>query len=97
MRQNIQTASIDFSYLAVILLLAYLLTSAPKYLKHIRSSTNDIKIQNTLPVKEVLKLGKYYGIDPYLKAWNRLSPTRDKTKPASSPTNLAAIQSPASR
>lgn len=97
MRKNIQNASIDFSYLAVLLLVAYLLTSAPKYLRHIRSTTNDIKIKNSLPVKEVLRLGKYYAIDPYLRAWNHLSPIKGKSTPDGSPTNLATIQTPASR
>lgn len=97
MRQTFQTASIDFSYLAVLLLLAYVLASAPKYMRHIRSSTNDTKIEKISPVREVLKLGKYYGIDPYVRVWTRLSPTQDKTIPSATPVNLAAIKNPASR
>lgn len=97
MRQTFQTASIDFSYLAVLLLLAYVLASAPKYVRHIRSNTNDTKIEKISPVKEVLKLGKYYAIDPYVRVWTRLSPTKDKTMPSGTPVNLAVIKNPPSR
>lgn len=97
MRHTYQTASIDFSYLAVLLLLAYVLASGPKYVRQLKSDTSDIKIEKVSPVKEVLKLGKYYGIDPYVRAWSRLSPSIQKTNPATSNQRLAAIRNPASR
>jgi hypothetical protein len=69
-----KTSTLDLSYLAVILLLAYLLTSAPKYVRQFRESHNNIKIERSYPFREVLKIGKAYTIDPYIRAFNSLRP-----------------------
>ena len=97
MRHTIKAASVDFSYVAVLLLLAYVLSSAPRYVRNFRENTQDIKIEKVSPLKEVLKLGKYYGVDPYLRAWNRLVPGGDKTQPKPENLNLATIETGASR
>ncbi|MBL7698195.1 MAG: hypothetical protein JNK79_08560 [Chitinophagaceae bacterium] len=89
MRHNTKTASIDFSYLAVLLLLAYVLSSAPRYVRQLKENKEDIKIEKMSPLKEVLKLGKYYGVDPYLRAWNRLTPGNDEPAKAKPAANLA--------
>ena len=72
MSQPTTNSSLDFSYLAVILLLAYVLTSAPKYVKQFRQHHEDIKIESVSPIKAVMEIGKAYAIDPYLRAWNHL-------------------------
>lgn len=97
MRHTIQTTSLDFSYLAVLLLLAYVLSSAPRYVRQMRDNKGDIKIEKVSPIKEVLKMGKYYGVDPYLRAWNRLAPKSEETKPKPENINLATLNAPASR
>jgi hypothetical protein len=79
MEQNSQAASINLSYLAVLLLLAYVLSSAPKYIRNFRENHNDIKIETISPIKKVLKIGRYYAVDPYLRAWNRLVPGRESS------------------
>ena len=97
MRHTIQTTSVDFSYIAVLLLLAYVLSSAPRYVRNFRENTQDIKIEKVSPIKKVLKLGKYYGVDPYLRAWNNLIPGDDNTQPEPENVNLATLETSASR
>jgi hypothetical protein len=60
--------------------------SAPKYFRQFRETHQDIKIEKVSPIKQVLQIGKYYAIDPYLRAWDKLAPV--------SSSNLAAIQNP---
>lgn len=69
MATNNQTSKLDFSYLAVVLLLAYVMTSGPKYLKKFRETHEDIKIEIN-PFQQVLKIGKAYTLDHYLRAFN---------------------------
>ena len=90
MSYNTQSAGTDFSYVAVLLLLAYLMSSGPKYLRQFRETHNNIKIESVSPIRQVIQVGKFYTIDPYLKAWNKL-------KPAQTTHNLAAISNPVSR
>ena len=84
MSPNTQHSAIDFSYLAVLLLLAYVMSSAPKYFRQFRENHQDIKIEKISPFKQVLQIGKYYTIDPYVRVWNQLNPVKT--------TNLATIQ-----
>ena len=86
MSPNTQHSAIDFSYLAVLLLLAYVMSSAPKYWRQFRENHQDNKIEKVSPIKQVLQIGKYYTIDPYMRVWNQLNPTKT--------TNLATIQNP---
>ena len=90
-------AGIDFSYLAVLLLLAYVMSSAPKYIRQFKENHSDIKIEKVSPIREVLKIGKYYGVDPYLKAWNQLVPGKNANVPQQPATTLAAAEAPVSR
>ena len=90
MSYNTSQTGTELSYLAVLLLLAYVLSSAPRYVRQFRQNHEDIKIEKVSPVKQVLKIGKYYTIDPYIRAWNRLTPSHDNT-------NLATISKPVSR
>lgn len=64
----------ELSYLAVLLLLAYVLSSAPRYMRNFRQNHHDIKIEKISPIQQVLKLGKYYTIDPYIRVWHHLTP-----------------------
>ncbi len=75
MSHNPHQAGTDLSYLAVLLLLAYVLSSAPRYFREFRKNHEDIKIEKVSPIRQVLKIGKYYTVDPYIRVWNRLSPT----------------------
>ena len=97
MAYNTQHSTTDFSYLAVLLLLAYVMSSAPRYIRQFRENHEDIKIEKASPIREVLKLGKYYGIDPYLRVWNQLSPKQKKIAPVSARPNIALINNPVSR
>ncbi len=90
MLHNTNHTGTELSYLAVLLLLAYVMSSAPKYLREFRQNHREIKIEKVTPLQQVLKMGKYYTVDPYIRAWNRLSP-------ASSTTNLADAKEPVSR
>jgi hypothetical protein len=96
MQHTNTTAGIEFSYLAVLLLLAYVMSSAPRYVRQFKERKSDIKIERVSPIKEVLKLSKYYAVDPYLKAWNQLVPKKDPTVPQPS-VNLAVAGNPVSR
>ncbi|HUQ66269.1 MAG TPA: hypothetical protein VM101_08945 [Flavitalea sp.] len=73
MSYNTQHSSTDFSYLVVLLLLAYVMNSAPKYIRQFRQTHENIKIQTPIPIKQVLKMGQYYTITPYVQAWVKLS------------------------
>ena len=75
MSYNTNHTGTDLSYLAVLLLLAYVMSSAPRYFREFRQNHKEIKIEKVSPLHQVLKIGKYYTIDPYIRAWNRLSPT----------------------
>jgi hypothetical protein len=72
MATNHQTSKLDFSYLAVILLLAYVLASAPKFVRQIRQEGTEIKLEKVNPFKDAWKIGKAYTIDPYLRAFNAI-------------------------
>jgi hypothetical protein len=74
----------ELSYLAVLLLLAYVMSSAPRYLREFRQNHQEIKIEKASPIQQVIKIGKYYTIDPYIRAWNHMNP-------APSTNNLATI------
>jgi len=89
MSYHTQHSGIEFSYLAVLLLLAYVMSSAPKYVRKFRENHEDIKIEKTSPIQQVLKIGKYYTIDPYIRTWKRLSP--------GSSNNIATVQNPGLR
>ena len=93
MSHTTQTPALDLSYLAVLLLLAYVMSSAPKYIRNFREEHNDIKIEKMAPIKQVLKLGKYYAIDPYLRAWNKLAPVKSRFIPQKPSPNLTAVSS----
>ena len=84
MSQNIQHTGSELSYLAVLLLIAYVLSSAPRYFRDFRQNHQDIKIEKVSPIQQVLKIGKYYTVDPYIRVWRQLSP-------APSTNNLAII------
>jgi len=90
MEYTSQQSTTDLSYIAVLLLLAYFLSSAPKYVRQFREHHNELKIERISPIKQVLKIGKYYTIDPYIRTWNRLTPS-------SSTSNLASNSIPVSR
>jgi hypothetical protein len=90
MSPNTQQTGTDVSYLAVLLLLAYVMSSAPKYFREFRLNHREIKIESVSPIQQVLKIGKYYTVDPYIRVWNRLAP-------ASSTGNLVVIPAPGSR
>lgn len=90
MTHNSSTSSLDFSYIAVLLLLAYVMSSAPKYIQNFRENHNNIKIENVSPVKQVLRFTKYYAVDPYLRAFNSLTPHLNKI-------SLASLNSAVSR
>ena len=90
MSYNTNHTGTELSYLAVLLLLAYVLSSAPRYLREFRQNHHDIKIEKVSPLQQVMKIGKYYTVDPYIRAWNRLSP-------APVTTNFAAVKEPVLR
>ena len=90
MLHNTNHTGTELSYLAVLLLLAYVMSSAPKYLREFRQNHHEIKIEKVRPLQQVLKMGKYYTVDPYIRVWNRLSP-------APAITNLAVAKEPVSR
>ena len=90
MSHNTDHTGTQLSYLAVLLLLAYVMSSAPRYLREFRQNHHEIKIEKVSPLQQVLKIGKYYTVDPYIRVWNRLSP-------APATTNLAAVEEPVSR
>jgi hypothetical protein len=90
MSYNTHQASTDLSYITVLLLLAYVMSSAPRYLREFRQNHQEIKIEKASSLKQVLKIGKYYTVDPYIRVWNRLSP-------APSGNTLVAVPAPASR
>ncbi len=89
MSYNTQNTGIEFSYLAVLLLLAYVMSSAPKYVRQFRENHEDIKIEKVSPFQQVLKIGKYYTVDPYIRTWKKLSP--------GSSNNIATVQNPGLR
>lgn len=80
----------DFSYFAVLLLLAYVLSSAPRYVRDFRQFHHEINIEKASPLQKVLKAGRFYTIDPYIRVWNRISSGR-------SANELAAFVTPVSR
>ena len=75
MSYNTNHAGTELSYLAVLLLLAYVMSSAPRYLREFRQNHKEIKIEKVSPLQQVLKIAKYYTIDPYVRAWNKVSPS----------------------
>lgn len=87
MSQHSNHTGTELSYLTVLLLLAYVMSSAPRYLRDFRQNHKEIRIEKMSPLQQVMKLGKYYTIDPYIRVWNRLSP-------APGTSNLAAISEP---
>jgi len=90
MSYNTNHTGTELSYLAVLLLLAYVMSSAPRYLREFRQNHQEIKIEKVSPLQQVLKIGKYYTIDPYIRVWHRLAP-------APFTNNLAAVNEPKSR
>lgn len=97
MRHTFQNSDYNLSYIAVLLLLAYFLSSAPRYVRQVKENFHGQKTEKVSPVRGVLKLGKYYGVDPYKRAWNRLVPGSDKTEPATNPSNFAVLTTHPSR
>jgi len=65
------------------------MSSAPKYIQQFRENHEDIKIENVSPLQHVLKIGKHYTIDPYIRSWKKLSPGLTN--------NLATVQNPGLR
>ena len=89
MEYTYQHKTTELSYLAVLLLLAYFLSSAPKYVRDFREHHNDIKMESVSPIRQMLKIGKYYTIDPYIRTWNRLTPPSTGNNLATNSTQLS--------
>lgn len=77
MSHDTNTSVLSYSYLAVLLLLAYVLASAPRYVRTFKENHNHIKIEKPAPLRQLMKYTKYYGIDPYVRVWNRLTPSNE--------------------
>lgn len=75
MSHDTNTSVLSYSYLAVLLLLAYVLASAPRYVRTFKQNHNHIRIENPAPLRQLINYTKYYGIDPYVRVLKQLTPS----------------------
>lgn len=74
MAHNTETASTELNFIVILLLLAYVLSSAPRYVRQLKDPEKGVKIENTSPIRQVLKAGMVYTVDQYLKIWKTIRP-----------------------
>ena len=75
MAQTINTAVYSEKYFVVILLLlSYVLSSAPRYVRSWRQEESPAKKAATTPLREIKKAVNIYALQPYKKIWQQLQP-----------------------
>jgi uncharacterized protein (UPF0297 family) len=89
MAQQLQTHA-DLGYLAIVLLLAYVLTSAPRYVRNFDDNrTESRKAAHRSITRQVVDAGKL-AVNEYVKAWKMVQqsvqpvvpPAKDNNKPS---------------
>jgi len=74
MAQQVHNTHPDFASIAILLLLSYVLSSAPRFVRNLqREAPVPAAVQQQSTRNGWIEIGKAYTIDPYLRAWNRLS------------------------
>ena len=74
MAQQLQHTGSEVRFIVILLLLAYVMSSAPKYIRDMRENSGQIENSDPFPFRELLRAGKAYTIQPYKRAWQSLSP-----------------------
>jgi hypothetical protein len=64
-------------FIVILLLLAYVLSSAPRFVRQWRNTESDIKIETISPLRYFIQAGKFYAIDPIVKIWEALKPLKN--------------------
>jgi hypothetical protein len=77
MSHDTNTSVLSYSYLFVLLLIAYVMASAPRYVRTFKEHHNNLKLEKVSPLRQVIRFTKYYSVDPYLKAWKSLQPKQE--------------------
>ena len=88
MTQPLQT-HLDLGYLGVILLLAYVLSSAPRYVRNFDKSRDLQKTEHRSITHQVIDAGKL-AVNEYVKAWKLvrqsvepvMPPRKEESKPS---------------
>jgi hypothetical protein len=67
MAQQLQTHA-DIGYLGIVLLLAYLLTSAPRYVRNFEKEREPHRTEHKSITRQMVNAGKL-AVNEYVKAW----------------------------
>lgn len=79
MAQQLHHPASDTYYVVILLLLAYVMSSAPRYMRDLKNSNDKSTPSPTSPITEWKKALNVYTIQPYKNAWKQLTP---KMEPA---------------
>ena len=93
MAQHLQTHA-DTGYLAIVLLLAYVLSSAPKFVRNLEHDKQPAKTEHKSFTRNMIKAGKS-AVQQYVRAWERvqgsLTPAVTPQQPATLTENLPGL------
>jgi hypothetical protein len=78
MAQQLHPSDTDLSFLMILMLMSYVLCSAPKFIRQMKNYKKEIRIEAVTPIKTLIKAGRFYAIEPYKRMWTYLqSDVRD--------------------
>lgn len=78
MAQQPHTFPSDTYYIVILLLLSYVMSSAPRFVKEWRNNTEMEMRMPAPPLFDWKKALDAYTIQPYRSAWNKLAPAVSK-------------------
>ena len=74
MVQQLQQSKTDIYFIVILLLLSYVMSSAPRYLREMKVPQQKAPKESPSFMEQVIRMGKAYTITPYQKVWQNLQP-----------------------
>lgn len=93
MSQAASSSSSDLHYIVILFLVAYLLTSAPTFVREWRKQETKPRMESVTGIGQIIKAGKTYGVDPFVKMWKAVQPTLNLATWQAAFTGNTTIQS----
>lgn len=90
MAQQLQTHA-DIGYLGIVLLLAYVLTSAPRYVRSFGKDREPHKTEHRSITRQVVNAGKL-AVNEYVKAWKLVRQSVQPAEPVKKNNNPSLTQ-----
>lgn len=74
MSQSLHHPANESYFIVILLLMAYVMSSAPRYVREFRNQPEKTIPVPAAPVQQWKEVLKAYSIQPYMNAWHQLRP-----------------------